>query len=83
MKTKMPLKLNDIRRSLNDGGVVRFVWTTGVITLIENGNSTVVDGRSYQGFLQTVAPKLQKTRTGSQEGKDLVIEWRKEADEQK
>jgi len=38
---------------------------------------TTMDGRTYQGFLKTLAPTLHRSETGSTETKDLVIEWRK------
>ena len=72
-------KLADVRRILTEGGIVRFQWATCWTVLIsaDGGSFTTLDGRTYQGFLKTVAPKMERTETGSTETKDLVIEWRK------
>jgi hypothetical protein len=35
-----------------------------------------LDGRTYEGFLKTVAPTLLEATTGSIETQDLVIEWK-------
>jgi hypothetical protein len=65
-----------VRCVLNEGGKVVFTWKEGDIRLIEaDGNRFWMDGRTYQGFLKTLAPKLQKIETGSTDTKDLVIEW--------
>lgn len=71
-------KLADVRRVLNDGGYVRFVWVSASPTLISAGSETPIDLRSYQGFLKTVAPTLKCSRIGSTETKNLVIEWRQQ-----
>lgn len=72
---KHTARLADVRRVLNEGGRVRFVWGTGSPTLISKDGETPIDLRSYQGFLRTVAPGLRCTKTGSTETKDLVVEW--------
>jgi hypothetical protein len=53
-------------------------WASGHTVLISaNGKRlTTLDGRTYQGFLKTVAPSLQETATGSIETQDLIIEWK-------
>lgn len=72
-------ELAEVRRVLSNGGLVRFAWRSGHTVLISpNGKRlTTLDGRAYHGFLQTVAPSLQETSTGSIETEDLVIEWKK------
>jgi hypothetical protein len=71
-------KLADVGRVLAEGGIVRFQWVTCWTVLIsaDSGSYTPLDGRTYQGFLKVVAPKLERTETGSTETKNLVIEWR-------
>ena len=71
-------RLAEVRRVLASGGLVRFVWASGHTVLISaNGKRlTTLDGRTYQGFLQTIAPTLQETSTGSIETEDLIIEWK-------
>jgi len=74
----MPVISKDIHRVLTEGGFVRFIWRTGRKELITpSGRSLRIDGRTYQGFLKTLAPRLERTETGSMEEKDLVVEWRK------
>jgi hypothetical protein len=71
-------RLAEVRRVLASGGLVRFVWASGHTVLISaNGKRlTTLDGRTYEGFLKTVAPTLLETTTGSIETQDLVIEWK-------
>lgn len=72
-------QMKQVRRVLNEGGHVRLNWRNGSTVLVsaDRKSSTAIDGRTYQGFLKTLAPKLERTETGSMETKDLVIEWRK------
>jgi hypothetical protein len=71
-------RLTEVKRVLANGGLVRFIWASGHAVLISaNGKRlTTLDGRTYQGFLKTVAPTLQETTTGSIETQDLIIEWK-------
>ena len=71
-------RLAEVKRVLANGGLVRFIWASGDTVLISaNGKRlTTLDGRTYQGFLKSVAPTLQETTTGSIETQDLVIEWK-------
>jgi hypothetical protein len=71
-------QLAEVRRVLANGGLVRFIWASGHTVLISaNGKRlTTLDGRTYQGFLKTVAPSLLETPTGSIETQDLIIEWK-------
>ena len=70
--------MKQVRRVLDEYGKVVFDWKQGWTRLVSaDGNFTTMDGRTYQGFLKTVAPQLERTETGSAEGKDLVIELRK------
>jgi hypothetical protein len=73
-------RLAEMKRVLANGGLVRFIWASGHTVLISaNGKRlTSLDGRTYQGFLKTVAPALQETSTGSIETKDLIIEWKQD-----
>lgn len=73
----MSAHLSDIHDALNQGGHVRFDWKTCRAELILRGAKWLVDNRSYHGFLKTVAPKLERTETGSTDAKNLVIIWRK------
>jgi hypothetical protein len=77
-KTTGVAQLAEIKRVLTNGGLVRFIWASGHTVLISrNGKRlTTLDGRTYQGFLKTVAPSLEETSTGSIETQDLIIEWR-------
>ncbi len=70
-------RLPDIRRVVEEGGYVRFVWASNSPKLVSADKETLIDLRSYHGFLKTLAPKLQRTETGSSETKDLVIEWKR------
>jgi hypothetical protein len=72
-------QMEQVRRVLDEGGKVVFDWKNCWTRLISaDGKSfTTMDGRTYKGFLKTIAPKLHETKTGSTEAKDLVIEWRK------
>jgi hypothetical protein len=77
MKPRLAM-MKQVRRVLDEGGKIIFDWKscqTGLISA--DGNSFMMDGRTYQGFLKRLAPKLQRTETGSTETKDLVIEWSK------
>lgn len=78
-KTHGLARMKQVRRVLNEGGHVKFVWKTGAITVISADGAlfSTMDGRTYQGLLKTLAPKLERTEIGSTETKDLVIEWRK------
>jgi hypothetical protein len=71
-------RLAEVKRVLANGGLVRFIWASGHTVLISaNGKRlTTLDGRTYEGFLKTVAPTLQETSTGSIETQDLIIEWK-------
>jgi hypothetical protein len=71
-------RLAEVKRVLTNGGLVRFIWASGHTVLISaNGKRLItLDGRTYQGFLKTVAPTLRETTTGSIETQDLVIEWK-------
>ncbi len=71
-------RLAEVKRVLTNGGLVRFVWKSGHTVLISaNGKRlTTLDGRTYEGFLKTVAPTLKETTTGSIETQDLIIEWK-------
>jgi len=71
--------LKDVREILQAGGWVRFTHATCVSELFApSGKMSVsIDGRTYQGFLQTLAKNCTQTETGSLEKKNLVIEWRK------
>jgi hypothetical protein len=72
-------KLKDVREALANGGCVRFVWNTcGPRIISADGESVPLDGRTYQGFLTSLAPTLKRTEAGSVETKDLIIEWRKD-----
>jgi hypothetical protein len=71
--------MNQARRILEEGGYVRFNFRVGW-TRVFTANGlyfTALDGRTYSAFLRTLAPKLERTETGSVETKDLIIEWRK------
>ena len=72
--------MKQVMRVLNEGGYVRFEWRTSSTILISADQQlfTTIDGRTYQGFLRTLALQLERTETGSVETKDLVIEWRKQ-----
>jgi hypothetical protein len=73
----MSVVSKDVHRVLTEGGFVRFIWHTGRKELITaSGRSLRIDGRTYQEFLKTLAPKLKRSETGSMEERDLVIEWR-------
>jgi len=71
--------MKQVRRVLDEGGHVRFDWLTCLAILVSADRklSTTIDGRTYQAFLKTLPPQLERTETGSTETKDLVIEWRK------
>jgi hypothetical protein len=73
-------QLAEVRRVLTNGGLVRFVWASGHTVLISaNGKRlATLDGRTYHGFLKTVAPSLQETSAGSIETQDLIIEWKQD-----
>jgi hypothetical protein len=73
------VQMRQVQRVLNEGGQVKCDWNTGAITVVSADGVlfSTMDGRTYQGFLKTLAPKLQRTDTGRTETKDLVIEWRK------
>ncbi len=71
-------RLAEVKRVLTNGGLVRFVWKSGhTVLLSANGKRlATLDGRTYEGFLKTLAPTLQETTTGSIETQDLIIEWK-------
>jgi len=72
-------QMKQVQRVLNEGGYVKFDWNAGRITVVSAYGDlfTTMDGRIYHRFLKTLAPKLQRTETGSTGTIDLVIEWRK------
>jgi hypothetical protein len=71
-------RLKDVREALANGGYVRYVWgVCGPVIVSANGESMPMDGRTYQGFLTSLAPTLVRTETGSTDTRDLIIEWRK------
>ena len=72
-------RLSDIKRELDHGGFVRFVWFDVWPMLMHADGQwfTTIDGRTYQAFQKTADRRYTKTETGSTETKDLVIEWRK------
>jgi hypothetical protein len=72
-------RLHDIKRELEHGGFVRFVWSNGCPMLMhaDGQRFTTIDGRSYQAFCKTADKRYSRTETGSTGTKDLVIEWRK------
>jgi len=74
-------RLAEVKRVLANGGLVRFIWASGHTVLVSaNGKRlATLDERTYHGFLKTVAPTLQETKTGSIETQDLVIEWKIDA----
>jgi hypothetical protein len=71
--------MKQVQRVLNEGWHVKFDWKAGQTIVISADGElfTTMDGRTYQGFLKTLAPRLQRSETGSTEQKDLAIEWRK------
>jgi hypothetical protein len=72
--------LSEVQRILDLGGRVQYNWCIGEAYANYPHHlvfDKVLDGRTYQGFLNTLAPKLKQTRTGSTETKDLVITWTK------
>jgi hypothetical protein len=71
-------QLAEVKRVLTNGGLVRFVWASGHTVLISADGKRLraLDGRTYQGFVKTVAPSLQETSAGSIEAKNLIIEWK-------
>ena len=72
-------RMRQVQRVLNEGGYVKFDWKIcRTIVISADGELfTTMDGRTYQGFLKTLAPKLHCSETGGTDTKDLVIEWRK------
>jgi hypothetical protein len=71
-------KLKDVKIGLETGGYVRFMWKECSPWIIfADGDFLLMDGRTYQGFLTSLAPTLVCTETGSMETADLIIEWRK------
>lgn len=78
--TKTPAQLADVKRTLAEGGFVRFTWGVGTVELIDSrSHSRRLDRRTYQAI--TKRSDLQRTTTGSVESKDLIVEWRQpEAD---
>jgi hypothetical protein len=71
-------RLAEVKRVLTNGGLVRFIWASGHTVLISAHGKrlTTLDGRTYQGYLETVAPTMQEATTGSIESEDLVIGWK-------
>jgi hypothetical protein len=72
-------RLHDIRRELEHGGFVRFVWGNygGELLFHADGEYfTAIDGRSYQAFLRDADKRYNRTERGSTEQSNLVIEWR-------
>ena len=72
----MSIKLDEVKQGLNRGGFVRFEHNSCSAYLSGEGQHAFLDGRTYHGFLQTVAPNLTRMETGSIEKKNLVITWR-------
>jgi hypothetical protein len=73
------MKLSDVKEALANGGYVRFYWGHSEAEQVysENGRRLgIMDGRSYQGFLRTVAPTLNRVEVGSTEERNLVITWK-------
>jgi len=70
-------QMRQVYRVLNEGGVVRFIHRDGWAILVSADGelSTTLDGRTYAGFLTTLAPKLKRTESGSIDGGDFVVEW--------
>lgn len=73
-------QLAEVRHVLANGGLVRFVWASGHTILISADGKRLgtLDGRTYHGFLKTVAPNLQETSKGSIDAKNLIIEWKRD-----
>ena len=72
--------LRQVKQVLDQGGWVKYTHATGLAELYPpNGKrSAFLDGRTYQGFLNDkLQGTLVRTRIGSLEEKNLVIEWRK------
>jgi hypothetical protein len=71
-------QLAEVRSVLADGGLVRFVWASArtVFRSADGIRLATLDGRTYDGFLKTVAPGLQETSTGSIEDENMIIEWK-------
>lgn len=73
----MTANLQDTKRILDEGGFVRFTWSTCHPEVITIDNVSIpMDGRSYQAFLKQTK-ELERIQAGSTETKNLVIEWRK------
>lgn len=69
-------KWADLRQCIDTGGLVRFTHKTCHCELIwPDGRAQILDGRTYQGFLNTTAPVLDRKETGSVYTQDLIIEW--------
>lgn len=78
----MKATLPDIFQALNEGGCVQFRHLDGhAFVVYRNGQRKSIDGRSYHGFLQTMASHLQRTEIGSLETHNLIIEWRRPSHE--
>jgi hypothetical protein len=71
--------MKHVRRVLTEGGHVRFEWRNCLTILVsaDHKSFTTIDRGTYQRFLKTLAPELERAEIGSVEIKDLVIEWRK------
>lgn len=70
--------LADVFKALNEGGCVRFKHLTcDAYVVSADGQARLLDGRSYQGFLQSMAKSLKRTETGSYDTRNLIIEWRR------
>ncbi len=69
--------LSDIDTAIENGGWLRFEWSTCTVTLFGPlGDAMPVDGRSYQAFTEPKhADKFKRREFGSVETKDLIIEW--------
>ena len=79
MKRKLAY-LKDVYTILDAGGLVRMTWVNGKVELTAPSGkmSVIIDGRTYQGFLNDKRQAtLTRTETGSAEEKNLIIEWRK------
>lgn len=72
------MRMKELKQELAAGGYVQFdhsiVWAR--LYTADHKWFTTLDGRTYRGFLKTVAPKLRMTATGSIETNDLCITWK-------
>ena len=71
----MAILKKDLQFWIKNGGSVTFDWRSGRVTVSAEGRELLLDGRTYSGFLQSIAPSMKRSETGSTEAKDLVITW--------